>query len=585
MRVPLVSNPLHRRKPSTVSRWRVICRAIRQCVPPLVLFAGFLSLYSLTLTRWHHYDAVSYALQIRGFEETGKAGWLFHPHHLLFNGLGLLSHRALAAIHTQVDPLRSLQFMNAFLGSLGAVLIYAVLTRGGLRVRRAQSAPHFVDANLAFAAALVVGTSYGYWVCATDGRVNTPGVCALTLALGLAWGMLDCPCAVQAVAMALATALALVLHQSHGLFVVSGAVAIWLAPVPSLVRTRLAALYLFGFGSAVVLLYLGVALWVKGFTTFDQLGRWALAYAVDGRWWSFEFPENLARAGMAVAYAFVTGLPGTREGPVWPGMAYCVRLLQGSLGLALGLWLWDALRLLFRRTRAAGTRARAVEGRLVVLASLVASYGLFFSVWCPGNYVFWIPVALALVAWLAVRASDALLWSRRVAVVMIVWTLLAIATSLTSTIARRTNAEHNPALSLCRALNRHMRAQDILLVSGTAKATRVGHGLLCQFDPPIDIYARYFTRRRVVSLDSCFASMRAEPGRATQYVRSLVQSHTRVGGTVVVLDDVLDEYAWRELNKRYGVSPALREAILRGYRMKPMFTTRETTAYRLSRGP
>jgi hypothetical protein len=77
----------------------------------------------------------------------------------------------------------------------------------------------------------MLGSAFGYWVCATDGRVNMPGLVAAVVALGLALGMLDNPSVWQVAVMAVVSVLAVGLHQSYGLLMVPGVGAVMLAHV------------------------------------------------------------------------------------------------------------------------------------------------------------------------------------------------------------------------------------------------------------------------------------------------------------------------------------------------------------------
>jgi len=58
-----------------------------------------------------------------------------------------------------------LQAANAILGALGIVIFYRTLR---LLMKRSRRLPLILALGLAL--------SFGYWICATDGRVNMPSI-------------------------------------------------------------------------------------------------------------------------------------------------------------------------------------------------------------------------------------------------------------------------------------------------------------------------------------------------------------------------------------------------------------------------
>ena len=295
------------------------------------LFLLFAFLYIVTATRDYTFDAVSYALQIERFGTTGEWRWIFHPHHLLFNGAGLAFHAVLRAVGFGSDPLGALQAMNAFTGAAGVILFAAVVGR----LCGDRSAGMLAGAGL--------GLSYGYWTCATDGRVNLAGLVVLIAALPLVVALLRPerfrrPEGYLLVAGALGAmnGLAALLHQSHALFAAAGLLAIHLSP-GSQRRPALAA-YLGAMGALLGMAYGAAAYLAAGAIGPAAILRWALTYAHEGRWWSLDVLHNLAADVRAFWHALIanpalSGQAGTRA--YLPGV-----LLLGAGFLIAALWLW-----------------------------------------------------------------------------------------------------------------------------------------------------------------------------------------------------------------------------------------------------
>src|SRR5207249_1168040 len=108
------------------------------------------------------------------FTEEGQSGWLFHPHHLLFNALGWIALKLLRGLGIHLRSLEALQVLNALFGGVGVGLFALLVARATRRLW------------LAVGLALVLGVSHGYWTCATDGRVNLPGLVLVLAAFGMA---------------------------------------------------------------------------------------------------------------------------------------------------------------------------------------------------------------------------------------------------------------------------------------------------------------------------------------------------------------------------------------------------------------
>lgn len=183
----------------------------------LPIFAASLALYWLTRTHLNTFDAVAYANQIGLAAQTGKLRPLFHPHHLLFNALGYGLWQAAKALGYSGGPLIVMQSLNAALGAVGLAVYYAVLRRLSPGVTL-----------LSLLLCLGLAGSFGYWICATDGRVNMPSVVLLMAAFLALVRLRECPNAGRAATAGMLAGGAVLFHQSAGLFAPVGVAALLL---------------------------------------------------------------------------------------------------------------------------------------------------------------------------------------------------------------------------------------------------------------------------------------------------------------------------------------------------------------------
>lgn len=538
---------------------------------PIALFAGAFYAYSHTLTARYTYDAISYAYQIREFERSGEGGWLAHPHHLLFNPLGYLTHQVLQQMGLQVDPLLALQFMNVFFASCGLVLLYLLGVKGGFFLKKAEDPVPKATPLVSFGISLLFGSAYGYWACATDGRVNMPALVAFIAVMGSALGMLHAPSVRQSILLAALTLFATTLHQSYGLLTVGCVSAILLAPRLRLrERFLYSALYLLVFGVGLVVIYTAVGIGVKGARNMRELQQWAFAYAHDGRWWNTDVQKNLPLNLYALQHAFVSELPSLSEGEIMPTVRHRISVMIGTVNIALGIALGflpiACLLALYKRIEHPVFRQ---SWRVFLLLWMTAlPFAAFFTIWNPGYFVFWMPVAGSLMIYLVFMFA---LLHRFVqvfpAILSILAAILLTHTNLNASLLHRTHKQNNPYLMLCEQFNKQLNPGDLLLLTGMKALA------------PLDIYAPYFTELDVISLNSEFKRANGDAPAVVQTLRDRIHSYMEGGGRVVVLDEFTGQAAWRELEKRYGANQEVAQAILYGLHKRLLFRYRTTEAY------
>jgi hypothetical protein len=538
---------------------------------PLALFACALYAYSYTFTARYTYDAMSYANQIREFERTGEGGWLAHPHHLLFNPLGYLTWQLLQRAGLKLDPLLALQHMNAFFGAMGLVLFYLIGMKGGFFLTKPRHSVLKATPYLALSLSLLFGAAYGYWACATDGRVNMPALVSFMLTVGAALGMLYAPGARQCLLLAALGVLTTALHQSYGLLIIGGVCTIGFAHgLRFRERLQYAVLYLFVFAGLLMAVYLAVGLGVKGARSLHELQQWAFAYAHDGRWWDMDVQENLPLNLHALQHAFVSDFPSQSEGEIMPVIRHRIPLMKSAVNIALGIALgFLPIICLLAFWKRMGNPLLRQSWRVFLLLCLTAlPFATFFTVWNPGYFVFWMPVAFVLVLYLQFLLT---LLPRFVQVLpaflCISAAFLLGITNLHSTLLRRTVRENNPYLMLCDVLNEHTSPGDLLLLTGMEALA------------PLDIYVPYFTDLKVISLNSEFKQAGGQVPILVQTLRSAIQSRIENGGKVFALDEFTSPGVWRELKKRYRADQQVAGQILYGYRLLHVSKCRTTDVF------
>lgn len=544
---------------SKTSRWIV----------PVALFGTSLAAYLSTLTHYYTFDAVAYATQIRGFVETGRAGWLLHPHHLLFNSMGLAAWSVTNRAGLQVDTLLALQYMNAFFGALGLVVLYEMLRRGGFRLSGEPSRAMRPGVMVSLAAAVALGSAYGYWICATDGRVTMPELVGAILTLGLAWGMVESPTRRQAAALAGATVLTILLHQSSGLLIPAGVGAIVLSALPWRRRLRMAAAYVIAVLVTTALIYAAAGFVVKGTRSLAELQAWALAYAHDGRWWSFDLGQNLVASGSALARVFTpsASVAASAVIPLIPVGGAVLGVLAAA-ALVINRPLRDGL--LRPASGGLGIRLRMS----IVLGLMAVSYASFFTVWTPGYFPFWLPVGFVLIAGLALIGSG---WNARTRQIgALVWCAVSLAIaygSLSTAIMPATARATNPHLALCDALREHVAPGDLVLLTGAHNHAAPSYA---------EVYIPYFLRASVRTIANEIKRASQNVPAAVRSTRGVIRDRIMSGHDVFALPELLSPRVWSALERMHPGSYTAAQSALSGYQLTPAKSGDAATVYRLT---
>lgn len=534
-------------------------------LPALLLFLGTGAVYGLTQTRANTFDAVSYANQIAHlYPRTGNVRWLFHPHHLLFNALGWVLWRGAQALGYGGGSLPVLQTLNGVLGAAGVSVFYLTLRQ---IVQRCHTLP--------LLAALGLAGSFGYWICATDGRVNMPSLFLMLCAFRALTRTMTSPTLARAIGTGVLAGGAVLLHESAGLFVGVALAGVWLAeanPLHTTAEVRQArwqrtAACAAAWGVTVAVPYLLVGVWGLGLHSVGSFRAWSNEYAELGWWWDFRIFHNLRLDLYALRHAAFVEPPG--KAGTFHLTAHIPFALKGLYFVSLLGWLaamyaWAAaLPLLWRSHN---------RPLMVVCVLWAVLYGLFFTVWSPGYFVFWVPVlaptgvllALALAHYRARRGG---VWVNGL---LGVWILLYTLLNWQAGIKPHLSPASDPFRRIAADVRAHTAPGDVVLVAGA------GDG------GPVEVALPYFAGREVVSLHGLLTRARDNRPAALGEAQAQMDTALASGHAVYALDEVIpgpghNRHTQAALLHRHGLTTADLSGLLRPY-------TR-TLAWQSGRGP
>ena len=231
---------------------------IQTVAKPIYIFLFFAALYLLTPTADYFWDGITFALQIEKVA-NGERGisLLFHQSHLLYNIFGYLLYQIAHLLGWQVRALDLLQVVNSLLGAAGVAITFMI--------------SHRLTKNLYAAAigACFLGVSVTWWKLSTDCDAYVLSTTLLLLCLLNLTGRKP-----RWYAVALALALAMLMHELASLFTLAAVAFVWQNDV--IREKRKFALLMTGlaWGIAVGAYYVSAATLFKLTHPFDVI-RWA----------------------------------------------------------------------------------------------------------------------------------------------------------------------------------------------------------------------------------------------------------------------------------------------------------------------
>jgi hypothetical protein len=509
-----------------------------QLLVAVLIAFSFLTLYLLTRTRYYTFDAVSYAQQILTYRHTGNLYWIFHPHHLLFNGLGLIVWRISAFFGYRGGPLEVILTTNAFLGAFGLALFY-------LTLRRILTRSHTLAVLLTGA----LGCSFGYWICATDARVNMPSITALIAAtLALVW-TIQSPNRARAITAGCLAGLAALLHESAILYLVVGWTGVALSEYPQgdrkeERRARAATLGYFTGAWLVtfVVPYVLVGTVLLHLQTLIAYRAWASRYAELGWWWSFDVSKNLRLDIYGIRRALFVE-PAGKSGTFHVTKSKD-EFLQALYFLSLGGWITAIYFFITAIPLLIKTHYRPY---LILAIVWLLAYISFFTFWSPEYFVFWVPVIVTSCIIFALSASP--LRARRKGwlwmAAILLWILCIGCSNYYESIKPHQWAYNNPYLVQANDIRKHTHSGDIVIVSG------------CGDEASAEVYIPYFAKRYVFAIHTEMERRKDNQTLTRTALLQVMQKCRNSGGRVYGLNELWNSKpVQQELLERHKLSVA-----------------------------
>jgi len=493
-------------------------------LPALGLFMASVILYFVTRTRYNTFDAVSYSNQIEHlFPRTHDPHWLFHPHHLMFNATAYLVWSALYNVGYRGGALRIVQDLNIVWGATGIALYYLILRRF---LQRSRWLPMLVSVGLS--------VCFGYWISATDARVNMPSTTLLIAAFYVLCRHLESPNMRLASIAGLLAGIAVLYHESAAIFFPVGLIGILLPEFDGsedtkdskITRLKLAAAYTAVWTTAVAVPYLAVATLAFHLHSLQEFRVWMSSYSELGWWWSFEVLKNIrldAYALRRAAFVEPAGKQGTfhlyKNVPLGIATLYFGALIGWFVAVYAFI---VALPLLWRMR---------YSKILVICLVWVAFYTIFFTFWSPGYFIFWVPAlvpiglltTLCLAHYRAKRGGIAVNWA------VAVWIVLVATVNLVSSVVPHLKESSDPFQRIANDVASHTKTGDIVVVAGAGNAAQ------CEVDIP------YFADRHVVSIHAILTRQHNDPTSTITAAQAEINAALAQGHHVYALDEVWDD--------------------------------------------
>jgi len=493
--------------------------------------AATTAIYVVFRSAYYFPDAMRWEL---GVAARG-APVVWHPHHIIYNPLGIAFHAVLKTFGYGGRLFGAMQIMDAVIGGAGFIITYVILRKA------AASRP------LSLAAAAAVAFSFGYWSYACNAEsviLNTVAAMAAFLAAQWAaerdgfgrWGL------------AAVIAGAGILTHITNAFVLVFLVVAYLTAGPKHAVARLPRLVLLYF-APVVVVYGVVAFGLLRFTGLGEAARWVFGAPGQSQYYMSYRLYNVALDFYALARNFF-GLRWVKDVMTGSWTA-SYALLAGVIalgGAALATaFVGAAVRLL---RKGAGRRAA------LLAAALFFPHALFFTFRDAGGIDRWTIQAFAVLVFIyAVAAAAA---PRRFGrVVLYALPALLFVANFSGSIYPESRPENNEHLAYVRFVDGLTNPGDVVVTSGFGG---IGAG----------IYLTYFAG---VEEANVYVGVR----NRDNFERLLAD--TIAAGRNVYVADVRPAYASTDFiapgaEEEYSVAGAVAAELLAGYERELVATYR-----------
>jgi hypothetical protein len=510
-----------KRADAPTRRWNAPHLILRWALPlALVLLA--LAVFLLTLSDVHTFDALSY---IRDVDQ--RAGFFFHPHHLLYSPTGWLFWQSWRLAGYDGGSELSLKVLNSVLGAACGFGLYRLV----LRLTNSWWA--------ALTAAGLLLFNYGVWYFSVEVEVYILALVWLLAVLALLIELVTQPRSRTAPLLGLCLGLAALYHQTNGLLVPVVTCGMLLSPCSW--RERFKRLLISGgvAGAIVALGYGLVGFGYNGYRSLGQLREWMFFFIETG-WWGHATRDRLTDLGAGLGNTIST------EG-AWPFWVAIIALLVLGLPAAARRW-----------------------PRIVAICGLwIAVYGGFFSWWEGENIEFWIGTLLPL--WLLVGLSVAQLGAAQTSI-----SRAGRAVSVAAIVLPLLLAWHNYPI----VERRGDASQDLQrqLADGI-KAVTAPHDLIISPGGVMELYLPYYEdRHNLRTLNATLFEVNGDIPAAFERHHADIAEGLHAGLTVIVGQEALE---LQERYQRYPITQAMLDQFWQRYRssLTPAVVHKGTTYY------
>ena len=456
----------------------------------IILFAGALVLYFITLSNNNSMDSMSFALMTT----KGEVGQplFFQAEHLLYPAIGWLWYKLWLLLGYGQGALKPLQALNAIFGAAGVSFFYLCLTSILGRTSKGLT--------LSFLGALGLAFSYGYWFHSTDAEDQIISNVLLLLSFSILLLMMRRRTTQKRwlLLASLAFSFAVLCHATNILFLPVGLLLAWsprgLGRQESPRATfgerprkdwRGSAGFLAIAFAVIAISYLLVGFIAHDFRSIGDYRGWFLSAPAAGVWGRPGIGNVWQGVKTAVnAIVYLSGGPNFRS--LLGGRAtwlevFGIFIFTIVIAAIIGVILYY----FYRRQR--------ISDFKVVLACLlwIAIYGIFNLYWAPEDIQFWVitvPPVLVLAGVVVhnlisnpVRAGVAAIGA------CVVCALLVINLSLA--MAPRSDLSKNQGYAKAMCLGQQTQPNDLIITPGWDWVSG---------------YAPYFAERQVFSISDAY---------------------------------------------------------------------------------